>query len=200
MLSITLVILILTVLVCSSNDYLLETRLQNSAQKQAKCKTFPDAYIKKNTQSQSSSNSSADSTPRGRLDWGCDWCRSLSFGRVSGLCQVLITVECWHEFSAALQSNKKSQAEQAKVPQPPLELHDSYSASQAQTLAIFLCPAVLLHSCRPPTGDLSMFLTGNWSTDCPFLLRSANRDRDALLPLHLWPCALRKTQPLATRN
>lgn len=42
----------------------------------------------------------------------------MSFGRVSGLCQVLITVECWHEFSAALQSNKKSQEEQARALQP----------------------------------------------------------------------------------
>lgn len=48
MLSITLVILILTVLVCSSNDYLLETRLQNSAQKNiATSKTIPGVYIKK---------------------------------------------------------------------------------------------------------------------------------------------------------
>lgn len=142
---------------------------------------------------QSSSNSSTDRTPRGRLDWGCDWCQSLSFGRVSGLCQVLITVECWHEFSAALQSNKKSPAEQAKVPQPPLELHDSYSTSQAQTLAIFFCPAVLLHSCRPHTGDLSMFLTGNWPTDCPFLLRSANRDRCVASPTSVTMCPRENT-------
>lgn len=53
---------------------------------------------------------------------GATGIESLSFGRVSGLCQLLITVECWHEFSAALQSNKKCQEEQARVLQPPLSV------------------------------------------------------------------------------
>lgn len=128
----------------------------------------------------------------GRLDWGCDWCQSFSFGRVAGRCQVLITVECWHEFTAPLQSNKKSQAEQKRAQQPPLVLQDSYSHSGPYA-GRFPCPAVLLHSCKFPTRDLSMFQTGNWAMDCPFLLRSVNRDRDVLLSLHLCSCALWKT-------
>lgn len=96
------------------------------------------------------------------------------FGRVSSLCQVLITVERWHAFSAALQSNKKSQEEHPHLLQCCMIHTTPLSPKRSPPAVQYSLPQYFQSSLfYVPKGDLGPLRKGN----SPFLPSTAEKER-----------------------